>query len=235
MGLLFGLVFWGAALSLFSVFSGFLLAGLVRRFLPAKTVEAKSVIRLAALLPAICASVATVLFLAYATANVSLWHRDAGIGDSWYAPTPNHYMLLMVDTTDMAFICYEGVEDCGSSPATLEAGVREMQVSGAYLLGSTDSRFLEDRGERRSRVDQWFLLDSNDKHVDEYASVEDLRSAAAHRGIPLKLESVESAYNRYRFGFFDYAFAIALVLIPLAGLYILFRGVARLRSGVQTI
>lgn len=64
---------------------------------------------------------------------------------SWHAPLPNGYQVMMIDVTDQGWV-YNPKTQIGSGIFGKEdavSGVRNLQVAGRYILGATDSKAFE--------------------------------------------------------------------------------------------
>ena len=102
------------------------------------------------------------MFVFQAVVNEGLLHRDLGLGDTWHAPLPNGYQIMMIDVTDQGWV-YNPKTQPGSAvgePADAVAGVRNLQVAGRYILGSADSKTFEHLGKDTNQVDTYFLMDT---------------------------------------------------------------------------
>jgi hypothetical protein len=97
----------------------------------------------AAVFPFACFAWGAAVFVFQAIVNEGLLHRDLGMGDTWHAPLPNGYQIMMIDVTDQGWV-YNPKTQPGSGVREQEdavAGVRKIQIAGRYILGATDSNF----------------------------------------------------------------------------------------------
>jgi len=105
----------------------------------------------AILFPLACLAWGGAIFVFQAVVNEGILHRDLGIGDTWHAPLPNGYQIMMIDVTDQGWV-YNPKTQPGSGVAEQEdavSGVRNVQVSGKYILGGIDSKAFEHLGTPR--------------------------------------------------------------------------------------
>jgi hypothetical protein len=92
--------------------------------------------------------------------------------------------------------------------------VRQLQLSGPYLLGGADSRNSSHLGGENLSIDSWFLLDTRTGKSRTFSNKNDLQATAVQAGITLNLDPIYSIYSRYRFTWFDIVTAVALFLPP---------------------
>jgi hypothetical protein len=191
----------------------------------------KGLILAASLFPLVCFGWASAVFAFQAVINETVFHRDAGLGDTWRCPLPNGYALLMIDTTDQGFVYNPKTQSGGAlgEQGDAIAGVRVLQVSGRYILGGSDSRSFE-RSDNADQVDSYFLLDTQfGKHAN-FSSYEALRTKAQELGIVLHLESIEAVYGQYRATGFEVFVGLLLCLPPLAGVALLVSWIIRVQK-----
>src|SRR5215472_11095917 len=62
------------------------------------------VIIAASLFPLLCLGWGGAVFVFQAVVNEGLLHRDLGLGDTWHAPLPNGYQILMIDVPDQGLV-----------------------------------------------------------------------------------------------------------------------------------
>lgn len=186
----------------------------------------------AILLPFACLVWGGCVFVLQAVVNEGVLHRDVGMGDSWHAPLPNGYAILMIDVTDQGWVYNPRTQPDDSGVAEKEdavSGVRHLQVSGNYILGDIDSHSFEHAGTDSNAIDSYFLLDTASGKRSNFADYESLRHEAAQHNITLKLEPIESVYSHYRFSWFDVFAGILFVGPPLAAFLVLVFWVRRIR------
>jgi len=223
MGLGIVLVFWALAGMVIASIGSLTLAvttAFLTRRVPAQRHRA---ILAAAIFPFVCLGWEACLFVFQGVVNEGLLNRDPGIGDTWHAPLPNGFQILMIDVTDQGLV-YNPKTQPGPTIGEQEdavAGVRELQVAGRYILGGRDSKSFADPFQEKENVDSFFILDTASSKQTKFETYDELRSRAQEFGINLKLEPIHSVYARYRWTWFD-LFAVVLFFIPpLVGLALL--------------
>jgi len=185
----------------------------------------------AVFLPPACLAWAAVMFSFQAIVNEGLLDRDLGAGDTWHAPLPNGYQILMIDATDQGWV-YNPRSQKDSIVVTREdsvSGVRELEVSGRYILGGTDSKGFEHLGDGKGPVDGYFVLDTELGKRTEFQSYDALRVNAMSLGIDPHLQPIHDVYSKYRFSWFDVFAGVVFILPPIAGLLLLGGWVVRMR------
>jgi hypothetical protein len=234
MGILFVLAFWGIVglvLAAFGTLGGRTIVAKLTRGAneDAHKSARDKIIRYATLFPVGCLVWAACVFVFQGFINTTYLHRDIGIGDSSYCPLPNGYSILMIDVGDEGTVC-RGTDASESNPDSAISGVRELQVSGAFILGASDSQYAEHFGQDVPTLNRYFLLDTRTGKHSDFATEVALRMAASELGITVKLEPIFNVYRRYRFTWFD-AFAAALLFVPpIIGIVLLIRSIVRLRG-----
>jgi hypothetical protein len=157
--------------------------------------------------------------------------RDLGIGDTWHAPLPNGYQIMMIDVTDKGWV-YNPKTQSSSGVSDQEdavPGVRKVQVSGRYILGGTDSKAFEHLGEENQSIDSFFILDTNTGKQTKFQTYDALRGKAQELRIDLSLEPINSVYRRFRSTWFDLLAAVLFSVPPLCGLALLALWIRHLR------
>lgn len=231
MGLGVVLIFWAVI--------GFILASVGALTLAATTTLLTRRVRagrrraivVAAIFPFVCLGWGACVFVFQAVVNEGLLNRDLGIGDTWHAPLPNGYQIMMIDVTDQGWV-YNPKTQPGSAVGEQEdavSGVRKVQVAGRYILGATDSKSFEHLGEENENVDSFFLLDTDTGTQTKFQTYDALRSSAQELQISLNLEAINTVYGRFRSTWFDLLAAILFFIPPLAGLVVLAGWIWRLR------
>jgi hypothetical protein len=192
----------------------------------------KQLILVASLFPLICLAWAGVVFAFQAAINEMVFHRDAGLGDTWNCPLPNGYALLMIDTTDQGFVYNPKTqpENAVAEQEDAVAGVRVLQVAGRYILGGSDSRSFQRSENQSEQIDSYFLLDTQIGKQTRLPSYEALRAKVRELGITANLERISSVYYRYRFTWFEVFAGLLLLLPPLVSALVLLRWTLRLRK-----
>jgi len=151
--------------------------------------------------------------------------RDTGIGDTWHCPLPNGYAITMIDVPDYGWVENERLYPHHARHVDGEgsiAGVRLLQVSGAYLLGGADSNWSSRVTDRRgdANVTSYFLIDTQAGHRSEFPTQDELRAAASKAGLSVDLKPIKSVYIKYRYTWFDLA-ALLIEIVPIAILAVL--------------
>jgi hypothetical protein len=191
----------------------------------------RKVIIAASLFPIICLGWGGVTFVFQAVVNEGLLHRDLGLGDTWHAPLPNGYQIMMIDVTDQGWV-YNPKTQPGSGVGEQEdavAGVRNLQVVGRYILGATDSKAFENLGKDTNQVDAYFLLDTQSGKRKQFQSYDALRQSALELGIEPNLPPINTIYSKFRFSWFDVAAGLLFCVPPVIGVLLLIRWIVRLR------
>ena len=186
----------------------------------------------ASLFPFVCLGWGGAVFVFQAVVNEGLLHRDLGMGDTWHAPLPNGYQVMMIDVTDQGWV-YNPKTQPGSGIGEQEdavAGVRNIQIAGRYILGVTDSKAFEDLGKDTNRVDAYFLLDTQMGKRIQFQNFDALRRKALELGIELNLQPINAVYSKFRFSWFDVLAGLLLCLPPVIGFVLLIRWIVRLRQ-----
>jgi hypothetical protein len=179
MGLGIVLVFWVVVGIVLASIAALALAGattLLTRRVPARR---RRTILAAAVFPFICFGWGACVFAFQAVVNEVLLDRDLGIGDTWHAPLPNGFEIVMIDVTDQGWL-YNPKTQPGSGIGEQEdavSGVRKVQVAGRYILGGTDSKSFAHLGPSEN-VDSFFILDTATARQTRLQTYNELRSRA---------------------------------------------------------
>ncbi len=233
MGLPFVLLFWLIIGLVLSSVGAFVLAGMTTLLTRGVKSGRRRVIVATAVFPFACFLWAGCVFVFQAIVNEGLLDRDLGIGDTWHAPLPNGYQIMMIDVTDQGWVYNPKTQGTGGGVGQQEdavPGVRNLQVSGRYILGDIDSRSLEHLGQDTDYVDSYFLLDAQTARRTEFKNIEALRSQAQGLGIKVNLEPINSVYSKFRFSWFDVFAGLVFCIPPLIGFILVIRWVWRLRT-----
>ena len=125
MGLGFVLLFWAVAGTVAAA-AGAATLGITAELLTRGVANGRrKVIIAACLFPFVCLGWGGAVFVFQAAVNEALLHRDLGLGDTWHAPLPNGYQIMMIDVTDQGW-----VYNPKTQPAS-GVGEREDAVAGA--------------------------------------------------------------------------------------------------------
>ena len=216
MGLVIVLAFWVTAALIAATLGAGVLGG-VTAWLTRRSERGRHrAIVAAILLPFACFVWGGCVFVFQAVVNEGLLHRDLGMGDTWHAPLPNGYQILMIDVTDQGTVYNPKTQSSDSGVMDKEdaiPGVRKLQVSGSYILGDIDSHSFEHLGYQSDEVDSYFLLDTATGSRANFVDYSSLQRAAAEHKITPNLQPIYSVYSRYRFTWFD-VFVGALFVLP---------------------
>jgi hypothetical protein len=192
----------------------------------------RSAILAAAALPFLCFAWAGAVFVFQAIVNEAVFHRDPGLGDAWETPLPNGYALLMIDETDHGSVYNPKTQVPGGVSEQEDApfGVRVLQVQGRYIIGGLDSKAGAWSNTNDTRVDSYFLLDTQSSRRTNFPTYDALLQAASQVGIQPHLEPIAKVYSDYRFTWFDKVSAFLFFVPPLIALILLIWWVLRLRK-----
>lgn len=238
MGILFVLLFWGLLGFLLAIVGALVARKITASLLPLKKggpeqPSRKNAMRYATILPFGCLFWAVAVFMFQGVINTTYFHRDIGLGDSFYTPLPNGYAILMVDVGDRGTIYNPKTQ---ANPHSLEdqadtiPGVRRLQIAGPEILGGVDGRHALNPKENTSAVDRYFMLDTRTGTRTDFPTRSALRKAAFDRGIRLKLEPIFSVYRRYRVTWFDILAVLLMALPPILAVLLFLGHLTRLRG-----
>jgi hypothetical protein len=182
-------------------------------------------IRMATWLPIACLGWGMAVFVFQAVIDDQVFHTDPGIGDSWYVPLPNGYMLDMIDVTDKGM-----VYNPKSLPPDVIVGqddnvgdVVDLQVSGPYLLGSLAAG--NDYNDARA-----FLIDTRTGKRQLFANNDQLFAFVKPLGIKPDFSAISDVYFRYRWNWFTGLTLLLFAAFPVAALVTLASHIVRLRK-----
>ncbi len=100
MGLIFVLFFWAIVGGVLAALGAATLGGAAAILTRGVSTSGRQVIRAARLFPFACLGWLGLVFVFQAVVNEGFLHRDLGIGDTWHAPLPNGYQVMMIDVTN---------------------------------------------------------------------------------------------------------------------------------------
>jgi hypothetical protein len=231
MGLGFVLLFWAIVGTVIAGIGAVTLGSATALLTRRVTNDRRKVITAASLFPFICLGWGGAVFVFQAVVNEALLHRDLGLGDTWHAPLPNGYQIMMIDVTDQGWV-YNPITQPGAGVGEREdavAGIRNLQVAGRYILGATDSKAFENLGKDTNDVDAYFLLDTKLGKRTRFQNLDALRRNARELGIELNLQPISTVYSKFRFSWFDVLAGLLFCLPPVMGALLLIGRVVRLR------
>lgn len=226
MGLMFVLIFWAIAGSVLALLGCGTFYVLSRVLLRKANPRPKLFLTAVTFFPIACLGWAGSVFVFQAVVNVTLLHRDPGLGDGWDCPLPDGYAISFVDVMNQATLYklrdYPSFMDTPSGDGVL-SGVRFLQLAGDDLLGASDSQSVADYSENSSSVDRYFALNTRTNALSVWSTRDGLNKWSADHHVRLQLEPIEAVYFRYRRTWFDWFAFLLLVLPPIAAAILLFR------------
>lgn len=232
MGIGFVLLLWAVVGLVLATIGAAVLAGGTARLTRHAHAGRRRVVAAAAAFPFACLVWAGFVFVLQAVVNEGLLHRDLGMGDTWHAPLPNGYQIMMIDVTDQGWVYNPKTQGSDSGVGEQEdavAGVRKVQVAGSYIFGSTDSKSFEHLGQESDQVDSYFLLNTETGKRMQFQNYDALHSRAEQLNINLNLEPIYTVYGRFRFSWFDVFTGLLFCIPPLLGFALLITRIVRLR------
>jgi hypothetical protein len=230
MGVGFVLLFWAVVGTVVAAIGAATLGCATALLTQGITNGRRKVIIAASLFPIVCLGWGGAVFVFQAAVNEGLLYRDLGIGDTWHAPLPNGYQIMMIDVTDQGWVYNPKTQPDGvGEREDAVGGVRSVQVAGRYILGATDSKGFEHLGKDTNQVDAYFLLDSQLGKQTQFQNYDALRHRALELGIEPNLQPIDAVYSKFRFSWFDVLAGLLFCLPPVIGALLLFRWIVRLR------
>ncbi len=218
-----GIVVASVAAAIFGCTAAWLTKGVTR--------GRRAVIIAASTFPFLCLGWGSAVFVFQAVVNEGLLHRDLGLGDTWHAPLPNGYQIMMIDVTDQGWVYNPKTqpESAVGERDDAVAGVRSLQVADRYILGATDSKSFEHLGDDKNQIDGYFLLDTQLGRRTKFQSYEGLCQSARGLGIEPNLQPIYTVYSKFRFSWFDIFSGVLFLLFPAIGAVKLITWIRRLR------
>lgn len=193
--------------------------------------ERKKLVLAIGAFPVACVFWAGLMFSFQAAVNVRLLQRDSGFGDISHCPLPNGYALLMVGTKESGFV-YNPRTQKGVLPEPQQnavGSVEGLQVSGQYLLGSTEPMAWPNGKEAKNTSSSYFLLDTQAGSLEKFADYSALQARATEIGIRAQLQPIATVYSRYRTTWFEIVVLLLLVAPPVIVALRLIRRTMQLR------
>jgi hypothetical protein len=176
---------------------------------------------------------AATIFAFQAIVNETVLHRDAGAGDAWRCPLPNGYAILMIDQTDQGMVYNPKTQVVGGGGVAIGqhhvdavAGVRKLQIAGKYILGGDDSKAFDAPPGTRDHIDEYFLLDTQNRTRADFPSYDSLSAAVAPLGIRLNIKTIA----QHRFTWFELFAGVLFVVPPLLAAVLLLLWILGLRK-----
>jgi hypothetical protein len=113
---------------------------------------------------------------------------------------PNGYRLMIVSGRDPGWIYNPENENTAEGVNWKKdglSGVVLIQVSGRYILGARTNRGPSGGANPVYPVDSYFLLDTETREIVALPSFQNLQTAAAQRGIRVKLQTFYEGYSSF--------------------------------------
>jgi hypothetical protein len=235
MGLGFVLLFWAAVGVSLAALGAAMFGCMAAFFTRVVTTGRRRLVIVASLFPFLCLGWGGAVFVFQAVVNESFFHRDLGIGDTWHAPLPNGYHILMIDVTDQGWVYNPKTQQSSAVFEREDAvpGVRQLQVTDRYILGAADTKSFDHLGTNTDQVDSYFILDTQVAKRTEFKDFYVLQQQARSLGIEPKLEPINAVYSRFRFSWFDAFVGLVFLLPPAVGAFLLILWIVRLRRKAQ--
>jgi hypothetical protein len=226
------LIFWAVVGTILAGVTAVVLGGAIALLTRRVQHWRRTAILAAAALPFLCLAWAGAVFFFQATVNETLFHRDPGLGDTWHTPLPNGYSLVMIDDTDHGSVYNPKTQLPGGVADQEDAlfGVRTLHMQGRYIIGGVDSKAGAWSSSNDTRVDSYFLLDTQTNKRTNFPTYDLLVDAASQVGIQTHLEPIAAVYSHYRFTWFDRVSAAFFFLPPISAFFALCWCVLRLRK-----
>lgn len=222
MGFGMVLIAWGLVGIVLASGAAILFAGAATVLTRRVPVGRRRAIFAAALFPFICFGWAAGVFVFQAVVNELLLNRDLGIGDTWHAPVPNGYQIMMIDVTDHGWVYNPKTQpDAVGEQEDAVAGVRKVQVAGQYILGGVDSKAFTSLGEDNAKMDSFFILDTSTGRQTKFKTYDELWGRAQELQINVNLEPISTVYGRFRSTWFDMFSAVLFFMPPIVGFILL--------------
>lgn len=181
----------------------------------------KRALTAALLLPFLDVAFLGVWFLGYAAMNDFFFHRDPGLGDTWYTPVPNGYMLEMIDVMDHGTAYNPKTQNDREgivSEDDTAFNIVRLQIDGRWMAGTiTSDPFAHFRSQTALLEDRFFLLDTGTGKQTRFADLNALTAALSAQGLSLHLRSFWDVFHDYRHTWFDRTAEIFGLLVLLVG------------------
>jgi hypothetical protein len=113
---------------------------------------------------------------------------------------PNGYRLMIVSSRDLGWIYNPENENTAAGVNWKKdglSGVVLIQVSDRYILGARTNRGPSGGANPVYPVDSYFLLDTETREIVILSSLQNLQTAAAQRGIQVKLQTFYEGYSSF--------------------------------------
>lgn len=218
------LLFWVVLLGGFAAAVATMLRGAVKKFVSSDALRGRRAQKFAFLLPFACVAFWILSFLAYAAINDRVFHRDPGLGDSWYAPIPNGVVLGAIDVPEVGYV--------GTlNGSTLVMDVTRLQVEKAWIAGMYDSAARGFEGSEAGSSKGFFILDAFSHQRQDFTTAEAFESALGQRGLRSHLRPFDVVYREFRKTWFDDLAVVWMLGVPVVALLALALYIVRARRG----
>lgn len=140
---------------------------------------------------------------------------------------------MMIDVTDQGWVYNPKTQPDHAGVIGREDaiyGIRNLQISGKYILGDIDTKSFEHLSQETDYVDSYFVWDTQTGKKAEFKTYDELRIQAQDLAIHLKLEPINSVYSTYRFSWFDVFASLLFCIPPLLLFFALIIWIRRLRA-----
>jgi len=214
MGIGIVLIFYFIGLSVAAAASSAVLVIATRWYLRKALGGRRRMMVLAGVFPFLCVAYAGAWFIGYAAINDIVFHHDPMLGDSWYTNIGDGYAISMIDVTDQGTVHPTSGPDNGLDNPQGIPGVRRLQVSGDYLLGSQDKDWFANLGNESSNETGFFAINTRTHAVQKFASEPELAAYAKQSGVTLALRPIVDVYQSYRMNWFEPVAGAVLILPP---------------------
>ncbi len=228
MGIGFVVIVFATLGSVAAVYGALILRTLVSYLTRKRSESNTDLLRFAFALPFLCLVWGVIVFAFQGVINVTVFHRDIGLGDGFECPLPNGYALSFIDTTEIGTL-HKSSTDGGVQD------VRFLQLADPYIVAASDSKAFDHFGQRTASVDTYYLIDERSGRQTQFRDMASLREAARQLSLTINLLPIGTFYSKYRFTWFDTFAVIFLFTPPLFGVLSLGKWAFKVRRGPRPI
>jgi hypothetical protein len=200
-----------------SVVTSFLLLRLSGRLIEPSRLGRKKLRVTCLVAPFLAFAWVAVVFHEYSKIVESKYHRDDGFAFCPYAPLPNGYIMALCGWGIGCVYPPGNLGDCGKVPKPSVQGVYYLQSTDRYILGNLTSG------------GAYFIFDVQTRTLTGFATLDELKTAAAAKGIELNLEAFWVLYHRLHRTPFEIEAKWTMAAGPLLMLSVLAFWIYRLR------
>ena len=101
--------------------------------------------------------------------------------------------------------------------------MRRLQIVGDQIYGTRDTKIFENFGSGIEREDSFFTLNTKSHIRKDFSTEAALAADVEHQGVRLKMEPINTVFNRYRIGWFDLLSGLVLIGAPAVAFWRLLR------------